>query len=313
MPYRYGMRFPETRISRRLFLQAGLVTFAAACTRPSQSPPASGMTPILGQPTGSGAINLALPASDLAVGQDQRFLVALIGPGNQLITDARVELAFFKVTGPESAQLRARSSASYQEPPGARNRGIYVARADFDEAGDWGVAAVVERPGAQPAEVRTSFKVKPTSETPAIGAPAPPSRTLTGRTPQDVEAFCSARPGDVEFHQHSVAEAIGLGKPTAILFATPGFCESMLCGPSLEVLKLLRERYADGVNLVHVEIYKDGRPNERREMVPAVAEWKLPSEPWLFVVDSSGRIADKLEGSITLEETTPVLDRLLSA
>jgi hypothetical protein len=268
---------------------------------------------MLGRPSGSGQVNAALPASDLAVGENQRFLIALIGPGNQLINDAKVELAFLKITGPESAQLRTRATATYREPPGARGRGIYVARTDFDEAGDWGVAAVVERPGAQPFEVRTSFKVNPTSATPAIGQTVPASRTPTGRSAQEVESFCSARPGDVEFHQHSIADAIGQGKPTAILFATPGFCESMLCGPSLDALQVLRERYGDRVNLVHVEIYKDGRPNERREMVPSVSEWGLPSEPWLFVVGPDGRLADKLEGSITVEEATPAIDRLLSA
>jgi hypothetical protein len=188
-----------------------------------------------------------------------------------------------------------------------------VARTDFDEAGDWGLVALVERPGSPPFEVRTGFKVKPTSATPAIGQAVPASRTPTGRTAQEVETFCSARPGDVAFHRHSIAEAIEEGKPTAILFATPGFCESMLCGPSLDVLKVLHERYGERVNLIHVEIYKDGRPNERREMVPSVAEWGLPSEPWLFVVGPDGRLADKLEGSITVEETTPALDRLLSA
>jgi hypothetical protein len=307
------MWIPEKRTTRRLFLQASLTTFAAACAAPTQTmrPPSS--SPMLGQPAGSGPINPALPATDLAVGENQRFLIALIGPGNRLINDAKVELAFFKVTGPDTAQLRNRAPATYREPPGSPGRGIYVARTEFDEAGDWGVAAVVERPGEAPVEIRSAFKVKPTSDTPAIGQQAPATRTLTASTQQEVESFCSARPTDLEFHRHSIADAVSLGKPTVILFATPGFCESMLCGPSLDVLKVLRERYGERVSLVHVEIYKDGRPNERREMVPAVSEWRLPSEPWLFLVGADGRIADKLEGSITVEETTPVLDRLLSA
>lgn len=301
---------PGSRITRRQLFQVGLASLVAACARPSQTSPASSM---LGTPRGIGPITPALPASDLAVGRSQRFLIALIGPGNQLINDAKVELAFFKVTGPETAQLRGRSPAVYREPPGAPGRGIYVARADFDEPGDWGVAAVVERPGTSPVEVRAAFAVKPTSSTPAIGEPVPASRTPTGRTPQEVEAFCSARPADVEFHRLSIADAIAQGKPAAVLFATPGFCESMLCGPSLEVLKVLRERYGERVNLVHVEIYKDGRPNERREMVPAVSEWRLPSEPWLFLIGPDGRLADKLEGSITVDEAVPVLDHLLEA
>ncbi len=247
------------------------------------------------------------------MGPNQRFLVALIGPGNQLVTDAKVELDFFKITGTNSAQLRSRAEATYLEPPGAPGRGIYVARTDFDEPGDWGVEANVVRPTGPQPPIRVSFKVKPKSDTPAIGEPVPASQTPVGHTAQEVESFCSARPPDPEFHQLTIADAITQGKPAVILFATPGFCESMLCGPSLESLKALRGRYGDQVNYIHVEIYKDGRPNERREMVPAVAEWGLTTEPWLFVVGPDGRLADKFEGSITVEESAPVLNRLLSA
>ena len=276
---------------------------------PGQTTP----NPLLDQPRGTGSLTAALPASDLAVGQNQRFLLALIGTGNQLVTDAQVELGFFKITGPDSAQLRSRANATYLEPPGAPGRGIYIARTDFDEAGDWGVEAnVVRGNGAQP-PLRLSFKVKPRSDTPSIGQAVPASQTLVGSTAQDVEQFCSARPGDPEFHHLTIADAVAQGKPTAILFATPGFCESMLCGPSLESLKALRERYGDRANYVHVEIYKDGRPNDRKEMVPAVSEWGLPSEPWLFLVGSDGKLADKFEGSITIAEATPVMDRLLGA
>jgi hypothetical protein len=49
------------------------------------------------------------------------------------------------------------------------------------------------------------------------------------------------------------------------------------------------------------------------ETVPTVGEWGLPSEPWLFVVDADGRLVEKFEGSITLEEVSPTLARVLSS
>lgn len=49
------------------------------------------------------------------------------------------------------------------------------------------------------------------------------------------------------------------------------------------------------------------------EMVPAVGEWGLTSEPWLFVVGADGRLADKLEGIITADEARSVLARALGA
>jgi hypothetical protein len=251
-------------------------------------------------------------ASDLAVGPNQRFLFAVLGPDNRPITDAQVAFAFFKVTGASTAQLRSRADAVYRESPGAPDRGVYVARADFDEAGDWGVAAQITRANADPAELRVSFQVKDKSATPAIGAPVPASHTLTGTTPAEIETFCSARPVD-DFHRVSIADALTQGKPLAILFASPSFCTSRTCGPSLEVLGSLHDIHGDAANFIHVEIYKDGHPGEKGETVPAVSEWALPSEPWLFVVGSDGRLVDKFEGSITVDEVDASLARALGA
>jgi hypothetical protein len=103
------------------------------------------------------------------VGQNQRFLLVLIGPDNRLVGDAAVDLAFFKVTGPNAAQLRSYAPAIYRESPELRGRGVYVARADFDEPGDWGVIANVKRPDQEPTELRVGFKVKEKGSTPALG------------------------------------------------------------------------------------------------------------------------------------------------
>ena len=70
------------------------------------------------------------------------------------------------------------------------------------------------------------------------------------------------------------------------------------------VLQALQQEYGDQANYIHVEIYQDGHPPE---VVPAVKEWGLPSEPWLFVVGADGRVADKFEGSITVDEVGPAL------
>ncbi|MBM2811814.1 MAG: hypothetical protein HW416_2573 [Chloroflexi bacterium] len=290
----------------------GLGLVLAACSPAAQSPSPT-LVPRLGSTQGTpGVLTGALPATDLAVGPNQRFLLALIGPDNRLVTEAAVDLAFFKVTGPNEAQLRSRAPAEYREAPGLPGRGIYVARAEFDEAGEWGVAALVRQPSGEQTELRHSFQVKDRSATPSIGTMVPLSRTLTASTAAEVERFCSSRPGDA-FHRLSVADALAQRKPFAVLFATPGFCESRTCGPSLDVLQALSQQYGDQMNFVHVEIYKDGRPNDKRETVPAVGEWSLTSEPWLFVVGADGRLVDKFEGSITMEEAGPVLKALLGA
>lgn len=315
-PPRRGQGEGPFRISWAVFLASLLVASAsvfAACASAARTPeagPARGLEKLQGTP---GKLTAALPASDLAVGRNQRFLLALIGPDNRPVTDASVELEFFKVTGPGQAQLRARAPAVFRESPGLASvaRGVYIARTDFDEPGDWGVAAQVTPPGEASTMLRLAFQVKPRSATPAVGDPVPASATLTGQTPQEIERFSSARPVDVSLYRVSIADALAERKPLVVLFATPGFCTSRTCGPSLEVLQELRADYGGSANFVHVEIYKDGRPNDKMEMVPAVAQWGLPSEPWLFVVGADGRLADKFEGSITVEEVRPSLERVL--
>jgi hypothetical protein len=64
-----------------------------------------------------------------------------------------------------------------------------------------------------------------------------------------------------------------------------------------------------------VEVYRldqDGQPTPNRDTVPAVAEWGLVSEPWLFVVGADGRLVDKFEGSITVEEVRPAIERAIA-
>src|SRR5437867_717 len=222
------MRFPTN--ARFMLVCGGLLALAVAILGCGVG------FPIPGQKSDSvvrlppGQMTAALPAADLAVGQDERFLLAVIAPDNSLITDATVNLAFFKVTGPGQAELRSRTSAIYRESPDLPGRGVYVARTDFDEPGDWGVAAEVVRPAQQPTELRVGFKVKPKSYTPAVGDPVPASHTPTGASADEIERFSSARPADPSLYQVSIDQALAAGRPFAVLFASPGFCVSQTCG-----------------------------------------------------------------------------------
>jgi hypothetical protein len=299
-------------LGRRSFLRLLVISPAAALAACSQAPRGAEPTPLsrLGDATRPpGQINPVVAVSDLGVGTNQRFLMAFIDPDNRPITDATVEYAFFKVTGPGTAQLRSRAPAIYRESPTLPGRGVYVTRADFDEAGDWGVAARLQRPGAEPLEIRTSFTVSPKTSSVPIGSRAPASETPVARTQQEVERICSARPGD-NFHQLSIADALRQQRPLAVLFATPGFCTSMTCGPSLDVLTALNQQVGEAANFIHVEIYKDARPSET---VPSVSEWGLKSEPWLFIVGADGTVLDKFEGVITVDEVQPSLEQALRA
>jgi hypothetical protein len=109
----------------------------------------------------------------------------------------------------------------------------------------------------------------------------------------------------------TVADAVGSGKATLILFAVPGDCESRFCGPELEIMKKLAPKYDGKANFVHVEFYKDpSRPN--RTPVDAVNEWNLRTEPWFFVVDAKGIISAKFEGPTSLQELDEAMQKVVT-
>jgi len=78
-----------------------------------------------------------------------------------------------------------------------------------------------------------------------------------------------------------------------VVFATPKLCESRTCGPVVDVVDAVRRRVA-GIEFIHVEIYEENNP--ALGVNRWVREWKLPTEPWVFVVDRSGKVAARMEG-----------------
>jgi hypothetical protein len=86
-------------------------------------------------------------------------------------------------------------------------------------------------------------------------------------------------------------------------------CQTRFCGPVLDQLLPLSEEFADRVDFVHVEIYRD---TTGQEVVPTVEAWGLPSEPWLFAIDATGTITDRLDGAFATDEIEAMLTQLTS-
>ena len=157
--------------------------------------------------------------------------------------------------------------------------------------------------------------VRETSRTPAIGAAAPPSVTKTASDAPNLGEITSDPDPDPELYAATIADALRAGRPLIVAFSTPAFCQTLTCGPQLDVVKELKSRYRDSASFIHVEMFDN--PNEiqgdlsRARTVPAAAEWNLPSEPWTFIVDSEGLVAAKFEGFTTRDELEDALAKVL--
>ena len=86
-----------------------------------------------------------------------------------------------------------------------------------------------------------------------------------------------------------------------IVFATPRFCTSAVCVPTMEILRAMAPQ-CPGANWVHVEVFANLEDPENLVVVPAVTDWGLSSGPWVFVVDAGGIVIGRFEGVISEAE-----------
>ena len=176
--------------------------------------------------------------------------------------------------------------------------GVYVAHVRFGRPGPWGVE-VLARQGDDPAEAaRFTVQALAAPRAPAPGTPAPRSRNLVAGDVDNLETIDSSDPPDPRLHRHRIADAIAQGKPQVIVFATPKYCTSRVCGPVVDVVRTLIPIYGDRVVFIHQEIWQTGT----QRFSPTVEEWNLRSEPWIFVVDGKGTVRARFEGLTTRRE-----------
>jgi hypothetical protein len=175
---------------------------------------------------------------------------------------------------------------------------IYVATIDTPDPGTYWILA--EPQGDVAVQALGNVVVKERAVAPAVGDRAIP---VDNPTVADAPAkqITTATPPDVELLQTSVADALDAGRPFVVTFATPLFCQTRTCGPVVQVVQAAAAAWrGKGVDFLHVEVYEGNDPaNGVNEWVAA---WKLPTEPFTFVVDADGVITTKLEGALSPAE-----------
>ena len=159
-------------------------------------------------------------------------------------------------------------------------------------------------------ELPAGGEVKGRAETPPVGSRAFPSPTPTlGTAP--IGLLTTRIPPDRQLLRYSVADSIAAHKPFVVVFATPRFCTSRTCGPVVDVVDRARRSFArSGIRFIHVEIYKDNDPAKGDNKW--VRQWRLPTEPWTFIVGRDGRIKAKFEGSLSVRELESAVRRFLA-
>jgi hypothetical protein len=211
--------------------------------------------------------------------------------------DRAVEVALFDLgADPTTPVLTGPATFIWAVEPTV---GVYVFDADFPTAGAWGAEFRTAVGDAAQETIRLGFDVQPESAVVGIGDPAPPSDTPTlADVGGDVMRISTDDEPVEAFYETSVADALAAKEPFVVVFATPKFCQTAQCGPTLDRAKPIAAAHPD-VTFINVEPYQlevvDGQlqpvlTGEPPALTPAAAtgEWRLLSEPWVFVVDRDG-------------------------
>jgi hypothetical protein len=312
---------------RRAWAAAALALVLASCSGgPEASEPASSAGgPYPGWP-GSGTVVAnsdfvpVLVSAEIGVGHSRVLVTVEDRAGRTLAApDLTLEERFYDLG--ESTETPVSEVAGTFRWLIPQTKGMYTAYADFSNAGDWGVEVTGHQDGQPDRTARVTFSVRQTTQTPAIGADAPPSDTPTASEPSLLAVISTDEAPDPAFYALSIRDAIAAGKPFVVVFATPAFCTSGACGPALDLVKEVAPEYGGKVNFIHVEPYllqfSDGKVQPKLDLagypqpVPAVNEWGLPTEPYVFVVDANGKVAAKFEGMAYPDELRAALDAIL--
>jgi hypothetical protein len=308
-----------------LAMVIGLLLAGCSAGTGTSPSPSGGRIQYPGWPGSGGVVGNAdfvplLVNAELGVGRDRIMVGLQDGAGRSLASpDLGLEMRIYDLAASTTAALGDVTGTFRWLIPDTK--AIYTAPATFAHAGDWGLEVTARAAGVADRTARLTFSVRDKTDTPAIGASAPPSDTLTASDPATLAAISTDAHPDPAFYALSVKDAVTAGKPFVLVFATPLFCTSGTCGPALDLVKQVAPNYAGRVNFIHVEPYvlevKDGHTRQvvdslgYPEPIRAVAEWGLPTEPYVFVVDAHGKVAAKFEGLAYPDELTAVLNALL--
>lgn len=295
-----------------------LAALLAACSSgsASQAPPSTPSSP---SASGGPEILPILINSEITKGPN-RFLFSLTDRQNKLVAapDVKVHVLFYDVDTAENEVVFESDARFLWAIEG--QQGLYVSSVEFPDAGRGGTRFEATFPDGKVKTVRADYDVAESGSTPALGAKVPSVDTPTlDDVGGDVNQLATDQEPDLRFYETSIVDALASRKPFVVAFATPAFCETRMCGPTLETVKTVARDYPD-VTFINFEPYKmavtDGRlqpeldANGQFQPGDWTNAWGLRSEPYTFVIAADGTVAAKFEGVLGADELRAALDAL---
>jgi hypothetical protein len=297
------------RLAAALCLAACYIAAGCGGSSSAQEEPDAGTLEALWRAPGED-VAIVPGAADFGPGNVRLSFLVVDGQG-RLVTrpTARVWVAKALDAQPfaETTARAERIGVDAVEPGEASE--IFVTELDLPDPGKYWVLA--EPVGGRPIQAVGTVEVKADPAAPDVGEQAIASETPTLET-ATLEQLSTANEPDPELYRTSIAAAMKAKEPFVVSFSTPKYCTTRTCGPVTDVVSEVRRRNeGQGIRFIHVEIYEDNDPTKGEN--EWVAEWGLPSEPWVFLVGPDGRIRERFEGTVSVRELDEAVKRELVA
>jgi hypothetical protein len=211
-----------------------------------------------------------------------------------------------KASGPYPARIESlatepafRAQTTANDPDAGKV--VYVTDVNLPKDGEWRVGALIKENGKTTATILPSAVVGEFKDIPRVGDRPPKINTPTEASVGGDLSKLTTRIPPERMNKVNFADALGK-KPIVLVYATPQFCQSRVCGPVVDIESQVQRDYGDKADFIHMEIYNDNDP--KKGVRPQVRAFGLPSEPWLFVIDSKGVVRTAIEGAFNLKELT---------
>ena len=240
-------------------------------------------------------------SSEIVVGEN-RFLVGLLDDNDAPIGDpnVKVDIAFYDFE-------ESKEEPAFEEPAEFiwidedAGRGVWVAYPEFSHAGDWGAEVFITGSGYDEA-IKGSFEVAETGTTPAHRGSGTTVRHTDHRRREEARGDHDRRaPGPELLSSCRSRRRSRPASRSSSSSQRPSSARRRCAAPPWTTSRKWPKDFPK-ITFIHSEIYENLDPTQ--PPVPAVQEWGLPGEPWVFVVDANGNVAAKFEGSASQDELT---------
>ncbi len=284
-------------------------TVASSTSASTEFPSAKGKTIANIAPEGEGLV-LAPSTSVMETGSN-RYGFAIFDTARKQISGAPVAIYVSRkdgsgLKGPyvaksESLKVKPQfqSLTSSQDPDSAQS--VYVAEVPVAKKGSYLAAAVVRLDGRNVVTSPFEFKAGASGTPPRPGEQAPRVHTPTlSDVAGDAARISTREPAAKSLLKDDFFDAYGK-RPVALLFATPALCQSRVCAPVVDALAQAQAEDPSGPTAyIANEIYEENRVDRGLRSQPAA--FRLPTEPWLFVIDANGKVVERIEGAFSVAE-----------